>query len=133
MQALLREMERLLDRRLNPLEDWLYQVENQGPRDHESNLSVGKREPRNRGQRERRRDDDGLKNIKLSIPDAYIEWEKKIKLVFDCHNYSENKKVKFAAIEFSDYAMIWWDQLTTSRRRNGECSITTWAEMKAAM
>ncbi|XP_052477140.1 uncharacterized protein LOC128032566 [Gossypium raimondii] len=52
---------------------------------------------------------------------------------FDCHNYSKIKKVKLAAIEFSDYAMIWWDQLTTSRRRNGEWPISTWAEMKAVM
>ncbi|KAA3463676.1 mutant gag-pol polyprotein [Gossypium australe] len=29
--------------------------------------------------------------------------------------------------------MIWWDQLTMSQRRNGECPINTWAEMKAVM
>ncbi|KAA3480565.1 putative rRNA-processing protein EBP2-like protein [Gossypium australe] len=29
--------------------------------------------------------------------------------------------------------MIWWDQLTTSQRRNGERPISTWAEMKAVM
>ena len=65
-----------------------------------------------------------MKSIKLSIPsfqgrsdpEAYLEWEKKIELIFECHNYSEAKKVKLAAIEFSDYAMVWWDQLTTSRR-----------------
>ncbi|XP_016681105.1 uncharacterized protein [Gossypium hirsutum] len=85
--------------------------------------------------------DDDLKNIKLSIPSfqgkfdrkAYLEWEKKIELVFDCHNYSKIKKVKLAVIEFSDYAMIWWDQLTTSRRRNGERPISTWAKIKAVM
>ncbi|XP_040963814.1 uncharacterized protein, partial [Gossypium hirsutum] len=37
------------------------------------------------------------------------------------------------AIEFSDYAIIWWDQLTLSRRRNGERPVSTWAEMKAIM
>ncbi|XP_040953670.1 uncharacterized protein, partial [Gossypium hirsutum] len=45
----------------------------------------------------------------------------------------ESKKVKLAAIEFSDYAIIWWDQLTLSRRRNGERPVSTWAEMKAIM
>ncbi|XP_016733212.2 uncharacterized protein [Gossypium hirsutum] len=177
MQALLHEMERLLDRRLNPLEDRLYQVEAQrqhdeypevarqrreGPNqrrrqprvqdddvnensedesDHGSNISLERRRPRNHGQVDRRREDDDLKNIKLSIPpfqgksdpEAYLEWEKKIELVFECHNYSENKKVKLAAIEFSDYAMIWWDQLTISRRRNVEHPISTWIEMKAVM
>ena len=40
-------------------------------------------------------------------PEAYLEWEKKIELLFDCHNYSKLKKVKLAAIEFFDYAIIW--------------------------
>uniref|UniRef100_A0A2N9GLT9 Reverse transcriptase RNase H-like domain-containing protein n=1 Tax=Fagus sylvatica TaxID=28930 RepID=A0A2N9GLT9_FAGSY len=48
-------------------------------------------------------------------PEVYLEWEKKIDLVFDCHNYSEEKKVKLAVIEFTDYAIIWWDQLVTNR------------------
>uniref|UniRef100_A0A2N9HQM2 Integrase catalytic domain-containing protein n=1 Tax=Fagus sylvatica TaxID=28930 RepID=A0A2N9HQM2_FAGSY len=61
------------------------------------------------------------------------EWEKKIDLVFDCHNYSEEKKVKLAVIEFTDYAIIWWDQLVTNRRRNYERPVETWGELKALM
>uniref|UniRef100_A0A2N9IMU0 Protein kinase domain-containing protein n=1 Tax=Fagus sylvatica TaxID=28930 RepID=A0A2N9IMU0_FAGSY len=61
------------------------------------------------------------------------EWEKKIDLVFDCHNYSEEKKVKLAVIEFTDYAIIWWDQLVTNRRRNNERPVETWGELKALM
>ena len=53
-------------------------------------------------------------------PEAYLQWEKKMELVFDCHNYSKLKKVKLAAIEFSDYAIIWWDQLVLNRRRKRE-------------
>ncbi|XP_057812070.1 uncharacterized protein LOC131026252 [Salvia miltiorrhiza] len=53
--------------------------------------------------------------------------------MFDCHSYSELKKVKLAAVEFSDYALVWWDQLVTSRRRNNEPSIQSWQEMKAVM
>ncbi|XP_052483373.1 uncharacterized protein LOC128038592 [Gossypium raimondii] len=37
-----------------------------------------------------------------------------------------------SAIEFSDYAIIWWDQLVESRR-NGERPVSTWAKMKAIM
>uniref|UniRef100_A0A2N9JAT5 CCHC-type domain-containing protein n=1 Tax=Fagus sylvatica TaxID=28930 RepID=A0A2N9JAT5_FAGSY len=48
--------------------------------------------------------DRSLGNIKMKIPsfqgrtdpEVYLEWEKKIDLVFDCHNYSEEKKVKLA-------------------------------------
>ena len=39
-------------------------------------------------------------------------------LVFECRNYSEEKKVKLAVIEFTNYAIIWWDQLVMNRRRN---------------
>jgi hypothetical protein len=46
--------------------------------------------------------DHNLGSIKMTIPpfqgkndlDVYLEWEKKVELVFDCHNYSEEKKSK---------------------------------------
>ncbi|KAH9716808.1 hypothetical protein KPL71_021586 [Citrus sinensis] len=77
-------------------------------------------------------------------PEAYLEWEKKVELVFDCHNYSEEKKVKLAAIEFLLFRPPLtcveeiiegqdWDQLVLSRRRNRERPINTWEEMKAIM
>ena len=83
----------------------------------------------------------GSNKIKMKIPsfqgrndlEAYLEWEKKVEMVFDCHHYFEEKKVKLAAIEFTDYAIIWWDQLVTTRRRNQECPIMTWNEMKFGM
>ncbi|XP_031405676.1 uncharacterized protein LOC116214408, partial [Punica granatum] len=68
-----------------------------------------------------------------SDPEAYLEWEKKVEFVFDCYSYSELKKVKLAAIEFSDYAIVWWDQLMINRRRNREPPIDTWEEMKRVM
>ena len=41
-------------------------------------------------------EDNNLGNIKMKIhsfqgkndPEAYLEWERKVELVFDCHNYS---------------------------------------------
>jgi hypothetical protein len=41
--------------------------------------------------------------------------------------------VKLAVIEFTDYAIIWWDQLMTNRRRNNERPVETWGEFKALM
>ncbi|KAH9656969.1 hypothetical protein KPL70_022870 [Citrus sinensis] len=49
--------------------------------------------------------DEGDDSMGKSDPEAYLEWEKKIEFIFDCHNYSEAKKVKLAVIEFSDYAI----------------------------
>ena len=39
--------------------------------------------------------------------------------------------MKLAVIEFTDYAVIWWDQLVTNRRRNYERPVDTWEELKA--
>jgi hypothetical protein len=38
-----------------------------------------------------------------------------------------------AVIEFTDYAIIWWDQLMTNRRKNHERPIEIWGELKALM
>lgn len=111
--------------------------------------SVGRvRGPRNERRRHDRREyrgkdgvDRNIGSIKMKIPpfqgkndpDIYIEWERKVQLVFYCHNYSEEKKVKLAAVEFTDYAIVWWDQLIMNRRKNYERPIDTWEEMKAVM
>ncbi|KAL2252883.1 UNVERIFIED_CONTAM: hypothetical protein Sindi_0083000 [Sesamum indicum] len=36
-------------------------------------------------------------------------------------------------LEFTDYALVWWDQMQKERVRNGERPITTWEEMRAIM
>ena len=60
--------------------------------------------------------DKNLGNIKMKIPwfqgkndpEVYLEWEKKVELIFECHNYSEEKIVKLAVIEFTDYAICYY-------------------------
>ncbi|KAF1868016.1 hypothetical protein Lal_00043733 [Lupinus albus] len=64
-----------------------------------------RRERRNgeEDQMERRRDDK-LEGVEIKIPtfmgmnnlEAYMEWEMKVEQVFDCHNYSEDKKDLFS-------------------------------------
>ncbi|PKI67152.1 hypothetical protein CRG98_012480, partial [Punica granatum] len=89
----------------------------------------------------RNREDNNPGSIKMKIPSfqgksdpkAYLDWEKNVEFVFDCYSYSELRKVKLAAIEFSDFAIVWWDQLVINRRRNREPSIDTWEEMKRVM
>ena len=111
--------------------------------DQATNRLGNERANRFGGRNMRRRDtyDRDLGNIKMNIPsfhgkndpEAYLEWEKKVELVFDCHNYSEDKKVKLAAVEFTDYAIIWWDQVVLNRRRNRERPVDTWEQMKSIM
>ncbi|XP_071918778.1 uncharacterized protein [Coffea arabica] len=54
-------------------------------------------------------------------------------MVFDCYDYSEEQKVKVATAEFTDYALVWWDQVRTHKRRMGELRVRTWQELKALM
>ena len=48
-------------------------------------------------------------------------------------NYLEIKKVKLAAIEFTNYVTVWWDQLLINKRRNRESPMHTREEMKMLM
>lgn len=67
-------------------------------------------------------------NIKMSIPpfkgmsdpETYLEWEKKVELIFDCYNYSEEKKVKITILEVTDYKVTWWYKVVTKKNRNME-------------
>lgn len=85
--------------------------------------------------------DRNLGSIKMKIPssqdrtdpEVYLDWEKRIELVFDSHKFSEEKKVKLAVIKFTDYVIIWSDQLVTNRRKNLEKPVETWRELKAIL
>jgi len=74
-----------------------------------------------------------LGSIKLKIPafkgktypEAYLDWEKKVEMIFDIHRYSKEKKVELAVMEFTDYAMVWWERLVVKRRRNRERPVST--------
>jgi hypothetical protein len=89
---------------------------------------MGSHRRNGRGRRDRNRGNDSFSGIKMKVPsfqgttdpEAYLQWEKKMELVFDCRHYSEAQMVKIAVIEFIDYAMIWWDQLVIGRRWNGD-------------
>ena len=68
-----------------------------------------------------------------SDPETYLEWERKVEIIIECHNYTKEQKTKLAVIEFTDYAIVWQDQLCTSRRRSGEPAINTWTKLMEIM
>ena len=91
------------------------EVESGSEGNYEYEIEVGRNRPRGvrheRGNRinnprGRNEQDGSLGNIKMNIPsfqgrndpEAYLEWEKKVELIFDCHNYSEEKNVRLAVI-----------------------------------
>ncbi|XP_027184032.1 uncharacterized protein LOC113782339 [Coffea eugenioides] len=54
-------------------------------------------------------------------------------MVFSCQNYTEVQKVQLATMEFTEYAVVWWDQIKKSRRRNGLPELIPWPELRAMM
>jgi hypothetical protein len=85
--------------------------------------------------------DQNLGSIKLKTTafkgktnlEAYLDWEKKVEMIFDIHRYYEEKKVMLVVVEFTDYAMVWWEKLVVERRRNRERPVRTWEELKTIM
>ena len=73
-----------------------------GVRNIEDDATIFERNARRNIRKVEDREDSSLGSIKMTIPcfqgkngsKAYLEWEKKMKWVLDCHNYSELKKVK---------------------------------------
>lgn len=70
---------------------------------------------RRREHHRRGRENERIEGVKVKVPsfhgrddvEAYLEWEMKIEQIFSCHNYSEEEKLKVAALEFKGYALIW--------------------------
>ena len=85
--------------------------------------------------------DRNVGSIKLKLPkfygktdpEEYLQWEKTVESVFNCHNFSDEKKVLLCIAQFKQYAQIWWDKLMSSRRRNLEAPIDSWVEFKESM
>ncbi|XP_051149220.1 uncharacterized protein LOC127263941 [Andrographis paniculata] len=87
------------------------------------------------------RNQDPMRNLKFSIPsfngnsdpDVYLDWEKKMELIRDCSTYDDEQWTRIAVMEFTHYALNWWEQLSTKRRREGKARITTWDGLKKAL
>ena len=86
-------------------------------------------------------DKDKFGKIKFTMPkfkgeensEAYIDWELKVEKIFRIHNFSEEKKVAMASLEFEDYANIWWEEQQAHRELHRQGPISTWDEMKYEM
>ncbi|XP_071939939.1 uncharacterized protein [Coffea arabica] len=151
------QMDRRFQRMLEPIQDELLQLRASGtPKTSKSmrrrmdmeessdgsNNDNDDEEPRIRPrQRNQTGPTDVFKGIKMQIPEfkgrsdleAFLEWLSKIEMVFSCQNYTEVQKVQLATMEFTEYAVVWWDQIKKSRRRNGLPELVPWPELRAMM
>jgi hypothetical protein len=91
--------------------------------------------------RREREDCDSLAKVKLIIPsftgkedpDAYIEWEERCDQIFRVHGFSEAKRVDLAIMEFSGYALTWWNQLQEDWFASRYEYVRSWTMMKRIM
>ena len=74
--------------------------------------------------RPKRQNYNPLNGLKLKIPpfrgsnslEEYLEWIQKVEKVFEWYEYSKERKCKVATLEFTDYALLWWENLKIQRR-----------------
>jgi hypothetical protein len=84
---------------------------------------------------------DNLARIKLSVPkftgredpDANLEWEEQCDQICRVHDLSDRRCVNLDSVEFSGYALTWWNQIQDNQLVLGRAHIETWAEMKQVM
>ncbi|XP_024009493.1 uncharacterized protein LOC112084576 [Eutrema salsugineum] len=152
MDAMMTQMMSLMQREFESMRFDMEKMVSDKPRkssDHSaleqyySNSSRARSSRRRGSDREERkpRSSDPMGSLKLTIPEfrgtadpeEYLEWEKKIELMFNCRDYTTEHKLKLAPTEFKDYALSWWDNLVTTRRRIGEDPIESWNQLKAIM
>ena len=53
--------------------------------------------------------------------------------IFRVHNLSDQRCVNLASVEFSGYALTWWNQIQENQLVLGREHINTWEEMKQVM
>ena len=69
--------------------------------------------------RRNREDLDSIAHVKLSIPkftgredeDAYLKWAEQCDQIFRVLNLSDQRCVNLALVEFSGYALTWWNEI----------------------
>jgi hypothetical protein len=80
--------------------------------------------------------DDPFAKVKFMIPpfyglydaEAYLDWEMTVDNKFSSHLVPEQHRVRQDTSEFKDFAIIWWNELSSLRLHPD-----TWDKLKAAM
>ena len=82
-----------------------------------------------------------MDDVKVKIPnflgtydsEAYLDQEMKVDQIFNCHNFSEEKKMQLASSEFEGYAFVWCNQIQVDREILRRHRVDTWVVIKRIM
>jgi hypothetical protein len=72
-------------------------------------------------------------NLLGKSADEYLNCTVQCDQIFRVHNLSDQHRVNLALVEFSGYALTWWNQVQEHQIRLGLRHINTWEEMKWVM
>uniref|UniRef100_J3MJ95 CCHC-type domain-containing protein n=1 Tax=Oryza brachyantha TaxID=4533 RepID=J3MJ95_ORYBR len=108
---------------------------------HDNFLLRNEANQRNNRNGNNRPDEERFGKLKFSMPkfagtnnpEDYLAWELKVDKIFRLHNYTEEKKLAMASLEFEEYALIWWEQIQSQREDHDEPPVASWTEMKVEM
>lgn len=53
--------------------------------------------------------------------------------VFDYKDYDDSKRFTVAMLKRTGYASLWYENLSTKRRREGKTSLSSWEQLKTRM
>ncbi|RDX92654.1 hypothetical protein CR513_25184, partial [Mucuna pruriens] len=56
--------------------------------------------------------------------------EKHVGKICECFDFNKRMKVKLVSLEFSDYALMWWNEVLCDIRRMRRSIVETWVEFK---
>jgi len=83
-------------------------------------------------------DPDNIARVKLNVPrftgkenaDEFLEWVEQCDQIFRVYNLFDQRRINLASVEFSGYALTWWNQVQEHQLDLGLGYINTWEEMK---
>jgi len=71
--------------------------------------------------------------VGIVTPNVYLGWEAKVEQIFNVYEVEEDQKVKFAFLQFLDYAMQWWHQTVMDIGLNKRSVVVSWSDLKWRM
>lgn len=63
-------------------------------------------------------------------PEVYLDWERKIDIIFGSKELEDNKCCNYAVQKLIRGASLWYEGMNTRRARAGKGYITSWTSLK---